>query len=169
MGTSSEPGTVLAVEAQRWTKLWLFPRSTQPRARVARPGTHRVWSGDINEGSEPVWGRHRGKTIILYSPLIHCKKKHTLPELWHVALIGGFKAKTIGQGVDYREMEKPGSLSKGGATPRMEKYTHVAGFPICQEKPEIWILCEISWFLIFGNECKKNLKTPCGPKQCRPK
>lgn len=61
-----------------------------------------------------------------------------------MALIGGFKAKTIGHGVDYREMEKPGSLSKGGTALRVEKYTHVARFPICQEKPEIWILCEIS-------------------------
>lgn len=38
---------------------------------------------------------------------------------------------------DGGEIEK--SCSRQTAAMRVEKYTHVAGYVVCQEKPEIWI------------------------------
>lgn len=45
---------------------------------------------------------------------------------------------------DFGEIEKSCSILKQTAALRVEKYTHVDGYLVCQEKPEIWILCETS-------------------------
>lgn len=168
IGTYSEPGTGLAVGATEVnTQLWLVLRSSQPSARVkarVRPGSGLVMQ---MRGADQVWGRNRVKINISHSSFIHCKEKKILQKLWRMALIWGFNAETVGHGGDCGERET--TLSpKGTAAVSMEKkHTHVAEFPICWEKPEIWIFYVKSLDFLFLVINAKNLEVPCGPQQCR--